>query len=142
MIWDSHPLALGAAPQQVIIDGIVQLQDPYVTPKPAQAQRAPATPNFDKEAQLAVEYDGLPPLAPHPVQAEFVLFTNVSRVHMRGDECSVHQAYSMSQAGELGVVLVKNGKVVCIGLQSICGEKARNLKGHVNTINLEGGTIA
>ncbi len=142
MIWDSHPLALGATPQQVIIDGITQLQNPYVTPKPADAQRAPETPNYDKEARLAVEYDGLPPLAPHPVQAEFVLFTNVSRVHMRGDECDIRQIYSINETGDSGVVLVKNGKVVCIGSQSICGKKARILKERVEVIDLKGGSLA
>jgi len=119
-----------------------KLKNPYVTPKPTHAQRAPKTPNFDEEARVAVEYDGLPPLTPHPEQAEFVLFTNVSKVHMRGDECDIQQAYSISEAGEPGVVLAKNGKVVCIGLESICGKKTRDLKDHIKVINLEGGSVA
>lgn len=142
MIWDSHPLALGAAPQQVFIDGIAQLQDPHVTPKPTRAQKVPKTPNFDREAQLAVKYDGLPPLAPHAEQADYVLFTNVGRVHMRGHNCEISQVYSVSEAGKPGVVFTKKGKVVCVGLESICGKEARAFKSQTKVIDLQGGSVA
>ncbi|KAF9450409.1 composite domain of metallo-dependent hydrolase [Macrolepiota fuliginosa MF-IS2] len=142
VIWDSHPLALGAAPQQVFIDGIAQLETPHVTPKNVQAQKAPKTPNFDKEAQLAVEYDGLPPLTPQPEQAASILFTNVSRVHTRGPKCGISQVYSMSEAGELGAVFVNKGKIICVGLPSICGKQARTFKGDIKVIDLQGGSIA
>ena len=35
VIWDSHPLALGATPRQVYIDGIPQLEKPQELNKPS-----------------------------------------------------------------------------------------------------------
>jgi hypothetical protein len=60
--WDSHPLALGATPKQVWIDGISQIESPFSSQKPAAFQKPPATPDFDREAYEAIKYDGLPPL--------------------------------------------------------------------------------
>lgn len=54
MIWDSHPLALGATPVQVIIDGIPQLPAKYVVEKPQSFQVVPKVPNFDEEAKKTV----------------------------------------------------------------------------------------
>ncbi|KZS89718.1 hypothetical protein SISNIDRAFT_479686 [Sistotremastrum niveocremeum HHB9708] len=64
VIWDSHPLSLGATPQQVYIDGIPQLKNPSVSTKPDTFQSYPRPPNFDKEARETVEWEGLPPLKP------------------------------------------------------------------------------
>lgn len=78
ILWDSHPLALGATPQQVWIDGIAQLASPHVVTKPAKSQSAPQTPNFDREAKETMKYDGLPPLAPRESSSTVVVFTNIT----------------------------------------------------------------
>ncbi|KXN85387.1 hypothetical protein AN958_11487 [Leucoagaricus sp. SymC.cos] len=141
VIWDSHPLALGAAPQQVFIDGIAQLKNPYVTPKPAHAQKAPETPNFDAEARRAVEFDGLPPLAPQSLGSQPILFTNVGQVHMRGKDCDVARIFSDNH--KAGAVLVKHGKVVCVGSNnSICANTARSENHNLRITDLHGGSIA
>ena len=77
VIWDSHPLSLGATPKQVFIDGIAQLDDAFVSEKPAIFQKVPKTPNFDREAENAIKYDGLPPLAPEKTISGTVIFINV-----------------------------------------------------------------
>lgn len=141
VIWDSHPLALGAAPQQVFIDGIAQLKDPHVTPKPAHTQKSPETPDFDEEARLAVEYDGLPPLTPQSVVSQPIFFTNVGQVYMRGKDGDIAQIFSDSHA--TGYVLVKDGKVVCVGSgDSICGKSAEAEIDNLQIIDLFGGSIA
>lgn len=143
VIWDSHPLALGAAPQQVFIDGIAQLRDPHVTPKPAHAQKAPETPNFDEEARRAVEYDGLPPLTHQSLGPQAIFFTNVGHVHMCGKDGEIAQI--LSDERKSGHVLVKDGKVVCVGSgDSICSRtaKAETESLRVKFIDLHGGSIA
>ncbi|KAG6872404.1 hypothetical protein C0995_009994 [Termitomyces sp. Mi166 len=73
VIWDSHPLALGATPVQVYIDGISQIAEPEVLVKSEKLQNVPSTPNWDVEALAAVEYEGLPPLRGRKVRlGEFV----------------------------------------------------------------------
>ena len=137
VVWDSHPLALGATPKQVYIDGIPQLTHPFTAEKPASFQRAPKTPNFDKEAEDALKYDGLPPLEPRGAVAN-VLFTNVSSVYLRSGAV-VREVFSASSVRGSGVVAVRNGEVVCSGEEDACSQ---DLDLNVERINLEGGSIA
>ncbi|KIK67367.1 hypothetical protein GYMLUDRAFT_37473 [Collybiopsis luxurians FD-317 M1] len=117
VIWDSHPLSLGATPVQVFIDGIAQLESPYVSEKPPAFQKVPKVPNFDEEARLAVQYDGLPPL--NPVKgSKHVVFTNVTEVFVRGSG-TVESLFSRRTI-DAGVVVARNGQLVCIGEQSTC----------------------
>ncbi|KAH7911300.1 composite domain of metallo-dependent hydrolase [Hygrophoropsis aurantiaca] len=139
VVWDSHPLSLGAAPKQVWIDGIPQLESPYVSEKPASVQKVPTTPNFDKETAAAVEYDGLPPLAPVRSKSGFVVFANISSVFARtGGE--IQQVYSATDSSD-GVVVVKDGILVCHGAHSSCLSDLA-AAGDAEWIDLEGGSIS
>ncbi|KAJ7892589.1 hypothetical protein B0H14DRAFT_3427995 [Mycena olivaceomarginata] len=51
VLWDSHPLALGATPIQVFIDGIPQLHNALFSSKPDAFQHVPQTPSFEKEVR-------------------------------------------------------------------------------------------
>jgi hypothetical protein len=69
VLWDTHPLALSATPIQVFIDGIPQLTNTTsvtrrLSEKPFTFQEAPKVPNFDKEAEETLKWEGLPPLLP------------------------------------------------------------------------------
>ncbi|KAL1938740.1 hypothetical protein VTO73DRAFT_11343 [Trametes versicolor] len=144
ILWDSHPLALGATPQQVWIDGIAQLDAPHIISKPAALQKKPATPNFDKEAEETLKYDGLPPLDPKPSKARTVVFTNVSAVYLRGND-SVSEVYATrTAAGSAvpGVVVVRDGKIDCIGAPSSACAFSVTRDDDADFIDLEGGAIA
>ena len=92
VVWDSHPLALGATPKQVFVDGIPQIDEPFISPKPAAFQRAPAVPDFEQEARDAVKYEGLPPLESKSSLGgeEPVLFVNVSEVFYFAQKAVLH----------------------------------------------------
>ncbi|ELU40945.1 amidohydrolase [Rhizoctonia solani AG-1 IA] len=125
VVWDSHPLTLGATPKQLYIDGIAQLSDPVVVSKPSTFQRIPATPNWGKAPQEAVEYDGLPPLQSNSGkdQSQAVVFTRVKDVWT-------------SSSGELqlqslpadSVVVVSSGRITCVGSASRCSSSLSNTK--------------
>ncbi|KAI0342081.1 carbohydrate esterase family 9 protein [Trametopsis cervina] len=136
VLWDSHPLALGATPQQVWIDGIPQVAKPYVVKKPSTSQSKPVTPSFDKEAEETLRHDGLPPLAPHRTTYSSVVFTNVSEVIIR-EQTGIREAFS-TQA-ETGVVVVEAGRVVCTSVASACVHAISEKD--VEYINLHGGTV-
>lgn len=115
VIWDSHPLALGASPVQVLIDGIPQLASSHVVPKPASQQRAPHTPDFDKEADDAVQYEGLPPLEPVRSRSGVVVLTNVSAVFTESadGQTIVETFVAAADSEERQTVVVHEGKIVC-----------------------------
>ncbi|KAI6157316.1 hypothetical protein BKA82DRAFT_4055541 [Pisolithus tinctorius] len=116
VIWDSHPLALGATPLQVFIDGIPQLTNPVSALKES-FQQAAITPNFDDEAQAAVSYEGLPPLDPKEVVTT-VVFRNASSIWQRDSNGAqlVYEAPGTDYEG----VLVFNGTIVCAGSGDDC----------------------
>ncbi|EIN11387.1 carbohydrate esterase family 9 protein [Punctularia strigosozonata HHB-11173 SS5] len=133
VVWDSHPLSLGATPKQVYIDGIPQLADPQVVPKPDPFQVTPEVPNFDDDVKEALEYDGLPPLRPR--QSKRVMFINVSNAYTRSGS-AITEAFSADGDG-LGVAFVENGRLLCIG----AGCPAFADMGNVEVVDLQGGAI-
>ncbi|KAF8522962.1 carbohydrate esterase family 9 protein [Hysterangium stoloniferum] len=136
VIWDSHPLALGATPKQVFIDGIAQFSDPHVVEKPATSQGLPARPNFDKEIAETIKYEGLPPLNPLK-NSRNVIFENVKQVWARVDsEVGVEETFS-TPTGD-GVVVVEDGQIKCTGLCEAALESDRGYE----KVDLKGGSLA
>ncbi|KAJ6570163.1 carbohydrate esterase family 9 protein [Mycena vulgaris] len=134
VIWDSHPLALGATPSQVFIDGIPQLSDVHVVEKPDTFQHTPPVPNFDKEAQEAVKYEGLPPLEPTAATTRSVIFVNVRSVFTHAVS-GVEQLFSAAGDSTLGMVVAKDGRITCAGVCSLDVADA-------TVIDLHGGSIS
>jgi hypothetical protein len=139
VLWDSHPLALGATPKQVFIDGIAQITVPYVNPKPVSFQILPKTPDFSKEAKNAIKYEGLPPLVPLRSNSDLVIFTNVSSVFVKHDN-GIREAFSASEASVSGNVVVEKGEIVCMGDASTCS--VTKYDSNIQHVDLKGGSIS
>ena len=140
VVWDSHPLALGATPAQVFIDGIPQLDGPYVVSKSDTFQDLPKVPNFDREAEEAIAFDGLPPLVPESASTNIVLFTGVRSVILPGRD-ELTEVYS-AQGDETGVVGVKNGDIICYGATGVCSLDNLADGERVRVVDLQGGAIS
>ncbi|KAI0692924.1 composite domain of metallo-dependent hydrolase [Cerioporus squamosus] len=143
VLWDSHPLALGATPQQVWIDGIPQLSLPHTQSKPASFQDVPKVPNFDHEAKETLDHDGLPPLEPRSSLNGTVVFANVSSVFLR-IAYDVGVSEVASRGDEALWVVVRSGKLVCASeLATDCVQSALHRRDEPATlIDLEGGSIS
>ncbi|KAJ7089245.1 carbohydrate esterase family 9 protein [Mycena belliarum] len=139
VVWDSHPLSLGAAPTQVFIDGIAQIKKPYTSKKPKSAQRVPSTPNFDKEMADAIKYEGLPPLEPETAKADVVVFWNVGSIFMKNTATrKVSEVFTLAAAN--GVVVVEKGRIVCSGAEAACPTALS--RPDALHLDLEGGSIS
>ena len=144
VIWDSHPLALGATPKQVFIDGIPQLAHPTTREKPFFLQRAPWAPDYDREAADAVRFEGLPPLQPHRYTKRGVVFVNVANVWMKSandTKNGVDHAFQALSDGEergRGVVVVEDGRVICYGVDFACAAKFTD---DYEVFDLRGGAL-
>ncbi|RPD56488.1 composite domain of metallo-dependent hydrolase [Lentinus tigrinus ALCF2SS1-7] len=144
VLWDSHPLALGATPQQVWIDGIPQLSPAHTVTKPAAYQQLPKVPNFDEEAKETLDYDGLPPLNPKSSYNGTVIFANVSSVFLRAADGAGVTELPKSQRNEPLWAVVRRGKLVCTDvLSSHCVQSALRLEDEQpRLIDLKGGSIS
>ncbi|KAI0062927.1 composite domain of metallo-dependent hydrolase [Artomyces pyxidatus] len=137
VIWDSHPLALGATPRQVFIDGIPQIEKPYGWAKLAESQSAPKTPDYDAEAAEALKHDGLPPLQEFSATtADRVVFANVSSVWVRNED----GVEELTGAKDLGFVTVEGGRIVGTGKDAAYVEALSQPSTHL--VDLQGGSIA
>ncbi|KAJ7678489.1 hypothetical protein B0H17DRAFT_1206732 [Mycena rosella] len=134
VIWDSHPLALGATPVQVFIDGVPQLENAHVVQKPDIFQHSPTVPNFDKEAQEAVKHEGLPPLEPTSVGRRPVVFVNVRSVFTPGVS-GVGELFSATDDSALGTVVAEEGRITCVGVCAVDVADA-------TVIDLQAGSIS
>ncbi|CAK5276604.1 unnamed protein product [Mycena citricolor] len=137
VVWDSHPLAIGAIPAQVYIDGIPQIEKPFVTPKPASLQNAPATPNWDKETNNTLAFDGLPPLEGR-LNRGLVKFVGVKSLWTRSVEGNGLDRNTGYGGNTSFSVIVGNGKVLCSS-DSAC---AHLDAGDIETVDLEGGSLS
>lgn len=150
VIWDSHPLRLGATPVKVWIDGILQIPVPSKTDgeenhvdfnkgKGDEWMQLPEIPNWDKERKVALRWDGLQPLEGR-ISSNKVVFTNVKEVWKRSGNGDIERAFSSEPFGghhvKLGTVIVEDGRMSCIGKH--CSDNG----GNTTEIDLHGGTIS
>ena len=114
VLWDSHPLRLGATPVQVWIDGLPQLNwqatgtvdnDEVVRIHVPAAKRGPEwgrvpdVPNWDAERVKTIEWEGLVPFE-RRMESGRVVFRNVSEVWVRGTDGGIEEVFSAGQEEE------------------------------------------
>lgn len=127
------------------------LTDSFTPPPP------PSVPNFDKEKEETLVYEGLPPLKPKRAEAEIVVFENVATVYMveSGEVREVwNRGWDASSSSQehhgLGIAVIQNGSMVCFGRRTSCHSSLPSdadkgeAKGEVQVhhIDLKGGSIA
>ena len=151
VLWDSHPLRLGATPVKVWIDGVLQIPLPSKTDgkeshievgkgkEGDEWKQLQETPNWDKERKVALRWDGLPPLEGRKFSTK-VVFINVQEVWKRSWNGDIERAFSAEPSGgqhvQLGTVIVEEGRMTCIGMH--CSGNG----GDATEIDLHGGTIS
>ncbi|TFK90568.1 hypothetical protein K466DRAFT_543238 [Polyporus arcularius HHB13444] len=142
VLWDSHPLALGATPTQVVIDGILQFPHAHIAAKPAAHQLAPTTPKWDVETARTLEYDGLPPLEPK-FRPHMIVFTNVSqfwtRDEVQGTVVDMFATQGALDGRSTGFVVAVHGQVVCSGAATSCASYLSSSEATV--VDLAGGAV-
>lgn len=147
-MWDSHPLALGATPVQVYIDGIAQLSEPHTLVKSDQLQEAPQTPSWDVEAQQAVDFEGQQPLRGRKLvlgddfkQGKSVKFINLKSVWMRDDDGHVHTLLDEEdKKGTVTHAVVRGGSFTLCSRGSAPGPCDENENEEI--VDLQGGSLA
>jgi imidazolonepropionase-like amidohydrolase len=144
VLWDSHPLQLGATPLGVWIDGVAQLPPARETKgKPEEWQEAPEAPNWDREVENAVEWEGLPPLEGKQESGK-VIFRNVTEVWTKGEDGSIDEIFSTqstSNENKIGMVVVQHGAIVCAGTEEKCSSDLTTTE-KFKAVDLRGGTIS
>ncbi|KAK0206400.1 carbohydrate esterase family 9 protein [Desarmillaria ectypa] len=145
VMWDSHPLRVGATPVMVWIDGTLQVPSPAYKPPMnianPERQKMPTTPNWNKERLTASKWDGLPPLR-NSKEDRKIVFYNVKEVWTRrsnGDIEEIFPSPTDPDMGGRGRVVVERGNLICVGGNDMCLVSEYDA---VDYINLHGGSIS
>jgi hypothetical protein len=148
VLWDSHPLQLGATPVKVWIDGILQIPEPQEGGGPpsnvivgrgkeaAVWREVPQVPNWDKERKEAEEWGGLPPLQGRQNNGRIV-FINVKELWTRDPNGGIAETIFSDR---MATVVVERGEIVCAGSKTSCMMTWAN-EPH-ETVDLREGTIS
>jgi len=143
VMWNSHPLQLGATPKNVWIDGLPQIPVPRNKHHPVQVgvgkdgeqwRRAPKVPNWDKERNKTVLWDGLPPL--EGSKRDHVVFMNVKKFWKRGPGGKIIDVLEDDTPGNGVTVIAEGGKISCLGNACVSTDR------EATAVDLKGGTIA
>ncbi len=129
---------------QVYIDGISQLSGSFSLEKPAKLQVLPDTPDWDKEKNATVEWEGLPPLTGHKISGR-VRITGVKSLigfDNLSDKPRLETAFDISQDYPNGrTVVVEHGQIICTeGPAEDCSTPSV-ADAQEETIDLNGGAI-
>ncbi|GAA5969186.1 hypothetical protein JCM21900_004720 [Sporobolomyces salmonicolor] len=148
VLWSSHPLSLGATPQQVWIDGVPQLEKPHPPPSPAEDEIERR--NGPASASLPESYD---PLREQDDGFDFngeagegkewvkeVKFVNVKEALLPS---KAKERGLVSLAEEEGIeglfeVIVREGRVTC--LQKTC-KSEMSASRRIRVVDLNGGSL-
>ncbi|KAK4497874.1 hypothetical protein PRZ48_010529 [Zasmidium cellare] len=130
VVWDSHPLAIGATATQVFIDGHSVLNPQVVRESLSQASNQRAQneePKVRPQVSHEEKYSLCTLLAAQPQK---LVFTGIQKVY------SQDQALDLSGLANATVVF-DGGEVICLGLEDDCASSAE----HGVVISLKNGYI-
>lgn len=140
VLWDRHPLQLGATPVAVYVDGVSQLGKAHASGGEAlKTKDAPPSANYTHELQrVRNESDAIAlervHAFPEPVsEASTVVFRNVSRMFQRVND-SIHVLNFVSD----GTLVYANGRVTCADIYPVCQDQ---IPPHARSVHLHGGTV-
>lgn len=146
VLWNSHPLQLGATPQMVWVDGILEVENANGIEAREGRNHPPKTPDWGREREETIKWEGLPPLEGER-KTGIVVFTHVKELWTREAirfESTIPAEHAKREFGEhLGVVVVKGGLVVCTAHHrdsEACLGLLKDL--NMTKINLHGGSIS
>lgn len=133
VIWDSHPLALGATPIQVFIDGVEIFGGKTVEKKlrgPIHASEAPPQRLFEEAESLSLDGVG------KKLLTQDFIATGITKAYLRdGDGLN-----EFSTTDETLTMVVRNGSIIC--LSASCNEEVETaVKQGAEIHNLKNGYI-
>lgn len=136
VLWDSHPLSLGATPLQVYIDGIPQLEKVFSAKPLSTSLVAPPIASMPVDP-ITLQEDDDSYRAPVVVeQFDEIFFQNVAEVLLKNDKKKHSGLHSYGKDLPIPFsVHIKHGAIHCIG------ECTEPTSPSITTVDLKGGSL-
>lgn len=140
VLWDRHPLQLGATPVAVYVDGVSQLGKAYASGgETFKTRDAPPSVNYTHEFQRvrnesdAIVLDRAHAFSEPVTEALTVVLRNVSRVFQR-----VNNSIHVQDFDSDGTLVYANGRITCLDTYYVCQDQ---VPPHARNVHLHGGTV-
>ncbi|KAJ1573311.1 hypothetical protein NDA11_005014 [Ustilago hordei] len=161
VVWNTHPLRIGATPVEVVIDGVPQLGAHAPVPAPtlphqgdasAESKKWVTAPAASKTGNFSVEIDAVKksydeiirfeklafPSAKTPTP-NCTVFTNVSQHFVRASNGKTRISSTSFDPTTGGRIVVSGGKVLCSG--EACDASSCPSSGAVHVVDAQGGVV-
>ncbi|KAJ1026294.1 hypothetical protein NDA16_002381 [Ustilago loliicola] len=161
VVWNTHPLRIGATPIEVVIDGVPQLGPHAPVPAPTlphggdasvkskTSVAAPAAPkrgNFSAEIEAVkksydeiIRFEKLAfPSAKTPTP-NCTVFTNVRQRFVRARDHKTRSSSTSFSSASGGRIVVSGGKILCSG--EACDASSCPSSGAVHVVDTQGGVV-
>lgn len=154
VVWDSHPLSIGATPKQVFIDGVATLDPAKVEASSAHvvvAQGADAHTGAGKPAMRAtLAHDEREKVCSGSRdQGRGFVISGITRSFLdEFPELLTHGGGGAQSAQDNLTMVIADGKVACLGTGADCAAATTKLRGsyddeqHVTSIELQNGHLS
>lgn len=145
-VWDDHPLAVGATPLQVFIDGIPQFDDDKVREAmggifhgETDGVLTDGKPQVRNEPEEAQKEDFCSE-ASKPGQSFIITGIRKALIQSRPDLQAKLHAHADNESLQL---IISNGEVICLGSEEACAGSTASVRttGAVSEIHLENGHL-
>lgn len=144
VLWDRHPLQLGATPLQVYVDGIAQLDASALMQERNGSDTAPQSADYsaaidrvrsDTNSIIAQRTKAFPSVQRH---VDTAVFEHVGKIlHRSGD--GARRVESIEYRDSTGMAVYSGGRAVCLGNREKCSGM---VPPGAERVDLHGGVIA
>ncbi len=141
VVWDDHPLRIGATPRQVFIDGIDVLDPAKVEESMGPASTRSLTEPEDLAVRLAIPEEAKRDFCTQATKPKQRFVVSGIRKSLLGNYPELER--SASEAGSANLTLViDDGELVCLDLESRCRHAVALLGSDAMHVNLKNGHLA
>lgn len=146
VVWDSHPLSVGATPLQVFVDGIPQLDDSKVKESMGMTLTAATTANDASQIKPQTRYEAEDSLRNETCSlaaegAQSFIIKGICKTFL--ENYPELAAAVTEQSEEPLDLVIDSGNIVCLGPTQVCAEKTKALEadGRALKLSLQNGHV-
>lgn len=145
VVWDAHPLTVGATPLQVFIDGSAQFEDKTVKDSMGQIFTSPSSSSpksiIQPQTRMEPDDDAKRSTCQRIADANNIIFTGISNAFLQNYP-ELASKLSEKESGPFEMV-VGQGQITCFGSPAACSSdrSALEVEGKHTIVNLKNGHV-
>ena len=138
VVWDSHPLSIGATPLQVFVDGQAQLDQEMVEESMGANFTSPSTGEASSDVQPHMRYEPeellRKDICSKVKHSRDIVITGIRRAFV--DKYPHFGASASEMADEPLQLVIESGRIICLGSSKQCAQPTDRVKAIVESVHI------